>query len=99
LKGNVAHGEDFVNEQDVGIHFHGDGKPEAHIHAAGIIAYGHINEIVQIRELDDGSCACGYPRVNAEDGRVEKDVFASVRSGWKPAPSSRSDEMRPVRFT
>ena len=50
LKGLVAHGQDFVHQQDVGIDFRGDGEAQPSQHAAGILFDWIINELFQFGE-------------------------------------------------
>jgi hypothetical protein len=36
LKGDIPDGEDFVDEQDLGLNMHGDSKCQAHLHARAV---------------------------------------------------------------
>ena len=84
LEGQVAHGEDFVHEQDVGIDLDGDGEAEADVHAAGVVLDGHVDEVAQFGEIDDA--VEFFPHVLARDAQqrgVEIDVFAAAELGME----------------
>src|SRR5208283_1324104 len=50
LEVDVADGEDFINEEDFRLEMRGNGKRQAHEHAAGIVFYGRINQFMPPRE-------------------------------------------------
>src|SRR5208283_732474 len=50
LEVDVANGEDFIHQENLRLEVGGNGKGQAHIHAAGIMFYGRINEFFQLRE-------------------------------------------------
>ena len=72
----VAHRQHLVDEQDVGLHVHGDGEAETHVHAAGVVLDGVVDELGQPAELDDllGDRGDLLAR-EAEDRAVERDVL------------------------
>src|SRR5579863_8242638 len=78
LEGDVADGEDFVDEEDFGFEVCGDGEGEADVHAGGVVFHGGIDESFDFGEGDDlvelaGDLAASH----AEDGAVEEDVLAA----------------------
>ena len=93
----VADRQHFVDEQHVGIDVDRDGEPEAHVHAGRVGLHRRVDEVAQLGELDDlvealaGSRACVRPSMMP----LMKTFSRPEISGWKPAPSSISAEMRP----
>ncbi len=53
LEEDVADGERFVDDEDVGAHGGGDGEGEAHLHAAGVGAHGLVEVGADVGEVDD----------------------------------------------
>src|SRR3989337_2049405 len=50
LEGGVAHGQHFVDEEDLRVAVHRDGKAEAYVHAGGVALDGGVNEFPQLSE-------------------------------------------------
>ena len=77
LELGVAHGEDLVDEQDVGLQVRADREREAHEHAARVALDRRVDEALDAREGDDlvelrGDLAGAH----AEDRAAEVDVLA-----------------------
>src|SRR5712692_10941803 len=53
LKRGVAHGQNFVDQQDVGIHLRGNRKSQPHKHAARILLDWRVDEVAQFRKIQD----------------------------------------------
>ena len=53
LEVGVAHGQDLVDQQDVGLEIGGDGEAEAHLHADGEELDLAVDGVGQLGELDD----------------------------------------------
>src|ERR1043166_9800557 len=53
LKLCVAHGQDFVNDQNLGFEMRGDGKRKPNIHAAAVAFDGCIKEFFDLGKSDD----------------------------------------------
>src|SRR5713101_5263921 len=53
LKRGVAHRQDFVDQQDVGIHLRGNRKSQPHKHAARILLDWRVDEVAQFRKIQD----------------------------------------------
>src|SRR5919201_588618 len=78
LELNIADGEHLVNDEDVRFKVGGDGERQSDIHAARIVLDWGIDEPLDLGKGDDvveSSCDLAPP--HAEDGTVEKDVFAT----------------------
>ena len=96
LKGNVADGEDFVDEQDFGFKMGGNCEGEAHLHAAAVMLHGSVEEAFHLGEGYDlvelaADFAARMPRM----APFMKTFSRPVSSGWKPVPTSRRLPMRP----
>ena len=85
LKGAVADGEHFVDDQDLRLEVRGDGEGQPHIHAAGVALDRRIDEF-----FDPGksrrsrrTCASISRAAHAEDRAVQIDVFAAGQLGVK----------------
>ena len=84
LKLDVAYGEHFVDQQDVGLKVgrHREGEP--HLHAARIVLDGHVDEGLDPGERDDLiEPAFDLAPSHAQDGAVDDDVFPPQRSPVK----------------
>src|SRR5208283_5284925 len=53
LEVDVADGEDVIHQEDFRLEVGGNGKGQAHVHTAGIVLYGRVNEFFQLRESHD----------------------------------------------
>src|SRR5215831_19098556 len=53
LEGHVADGQHFVQEQDLGLQMGRDRKPQADVHSGGIPLDRYVDELPNLRELDD----------------------------------------------
>ena len=94
----VADGEHLVDEEDVGIDVHGDGEAEAHVHAGRVGLDRGVDELLEPGELDDLVEARVISRFDSPRMMPLRKTFSRPEiSGWKPAPSSSSAEMRPRR--
>ncbi len=54
LKADIAHTEDLVDEDDVGLQNGGDGKGQLGVHTAGIGADRLVDELSKLGKFDDG---------------------------------------------
>ena len=52
-EGLVAHGQDLVDEQHVGVHVDGHGEAEPRVHARGVGLDGGVDEALELREVHD----------------------------------------------
>ena len=76
LEGLVAHGEDLVDQEDVGVgvHRHGEGQPEEH--ARAVVLHLRVDELLDLAEGDDVVEALLELRPgHAEDRAVEEHVL------------------------
>ena len=82
LELGIADGEDFIDNEDIGIEVSGHGEGEADIHAAGVAFDRGIEEFFDFGELDDfGEFGFNFGARHAEDGAIEEDVFATREFG------------------
>ena len=95
LERHIPDGEDFVDDEHVGVDVRGNGKSEARVHAGRVsldgvsLKLGNPRKTPRWRELRH-HIPTRHPRI----ARLEMDVLPPVRSGWKPrdldqAPSGR----------
>ena len=60
---DIAHRQSFVHQQDLRVHVDGDGKGQAHHHAAGVRLHRLVDKIADLREVRDvASPRPGTPR-------------------------------------
>ena len=86
LEAGVADGEGFVDDEDIGVDMRADGEREADGHAAGVGADGLVDEFADAGVVDDGfELGVDFGFAEAEDGRVEVDVFAAGKIGIEAA--------------
>src|SRR5882724_11177961 len=53
LKRSIAYGQNFIHEQNFRVEMRGDGESEAHVHAAGVMFHGGVDEFVDFGKGDD----------------------------------------------
>jgi hypothetical protein len=53
LEVHVAHGEDLVQDQDIGVGGHRHAETQAADHARGVGAQGRVDEVSELAELHD----------------------------------------------
>ena len=84
LEGLVAHGEDLVGQEDVGLQVDGHGEAQAHLHAGGVVFEGGVDEVLEFRELDDVLDALlGFVVAKAVEAGVEEDIFVAAELGME----------------
>src|SRR5689334_976508 len=78
LELDVADGQDLVDEQDVGFHVRRDREPEPRDHPGGIRAERGVDEVAELREVDDRvEATLHLPPGAAEDRAVQEHVLAA----------------------
>ena len=85
LEFRVAHRQDLVHNQNLGLQMRSDGECEPHIHAGAIPLHRRVDELLDAGELDDlvelgADFGFGHP----ENGAVQKDVLAPAQLGMEP---------------
>ena len=70
LEALVADGHDLVEQQDLGLHVHGDREAQAHLHAARVDLHRRVDELADVGEGDDvvdlrSMSLAGMPRIEA----------------------------------
>ena len=74
----VAHGEDLVQEQDVGVEERCDGEAEPHRHSRRVRANGPVDGVLELGEGDDlVEAALDLGARQALDRAVQEDVLAA----------------------
>ena len=92
----VADGEDLVDQQHVGLDVDRHREAETDVHARRVVLHLLIDELLELGERDDVVEARSMSRLVSPRIEPLRNTFSRpVRSGWKPAPSSRSDATRP----
>ena len=80
LEGDVANGEDLVDQQQFGIDVDCHGEREPHVHARRVRLDRVVDELPKVGEVDDLIKTLGdLLTAHAQDGGVEKDVVASAQ--------------------
>lgn len=78
----IADGEDFVEDEEVGEKVDGDGEAEADFHTGAVDLDGGVNESAEVGKGDDGGGeAVDVGGSGAEKGGVEGDVVAAGHFG------------------
>ncbi len=76
LEGDVAHGQHFVEQQDLGLDMDGDREAQPHVHARRVELHRRIDEVAYLGELDDLVEALGdLFSGQAQQHAVHVDVF------------------------
>uniref|UniRef100_E6QEM5 Uncharacterized protein n=1 Tax=mine drainage metagenome TaxID=410659 RepID=E6QEM5_9ZZZZ len=84
LEGLVAHGEDLVGQEDVGLQVDGHGEAQTHLHARGIILEWSVDEVLEFGELNDVLDALlGVAVAETVEAGVEEDVFIAAELGME----------------
>ncbi len=76
LKCNVTHGEDLIDDEEVGIHGRRDGEAKAYLHARAVALHRGVDELFDLSKFNDAiELLAGACLGNSEDGAVQKNVF------------------------
>ena len=83
----VAHGEDLVDEEHVGVDVDGDREAEAHVHPGRVRLDGGVDELAQLGEVDDlVEALVHFPPREAEHDPVDGHVLAAADLGVEAGP-------------
>ena len=78
----VADGEDFVDEEDVGVEVDGHGEAEAHVHPRRVVLDRFVDELGELGELDDVvEDPVDLLAAHAVEGGVDVDVLPAGQVG------------------
>ena len=84
LEGEVADGEDLVDDQDLGLQVGGHRERQPELHAARVALHGRVDEGADVRELDDLlEAALDLAALHVEDRAVQEDVLAAGELGME----------------
>ena len=73
---DVAHGEHFVDQEQVGFRVDGDGEAQAHVHSGRIVLDRRVDELAQLRIAHDAvQPIVDLGATKAVDRAVEVNVF------------------------
>src|SRR5262249_35458903 len=87
LERRVAHRQDLVDEQDLGVEVGGDGEGQPNIHAAGVALGGGVEEFLDLGESDDVvELAVDLAARHAANGAVEVDILPAGQLLVKARP-------------
>src|SRR6185503_2823056 len=85
LEFRVAHGQDLVHDEHLGLQVRRDGEGQAYVHPAAVPLHRGVQEPLHLREADDFSeFAVDLGASHAQDGPVQIDVFAAGQLWMKP---------------
>ena len=84
LKFGVAHRQDFIHNEDLGVEVGGHGEGQAHVHPARVALDGGVDVLLHPRKIDDlielaVHLGPGHP----QDGPVEVHILAPGQLGVK----------------
>ena len=84
LEFGVAYGEDFVDDEDLGVEVGGDGETEADHHAGGVALDGGVDVAFAAAEVDNlVELAVNLVAFHAKDAAVHIDVLAAGELGME----------------
>ena len=97
----VADGQHLVDQQHVGIDVDRHGEPEAHVHARRVGLDRRVDELLAARRTRRSRRSAARSRASVRPSMMPlmKTFSRPEISGWNPAPSSISAEMRPSTVT
>ncbi len=76
----VGHGEHLIHQEHLRLEGNGDGEAEAQRHARGVGAHRHIDEVAELRKLDDGVVPLAHRRRRIpHQGGAQIDVVAPAQ--------------------
>jgi len=80
LEGLIANRKDLINQHDLRLKVCGDGKRQAHEHAARVVPYGRVNEVPDLRKGDDLILTPLYlDRGHADHRAAQQDVLPAAQ--------------------
>src|SRR5205085_9132245 len=98
LKIRVADGEDFIDDENLGLEMRGDGESKTHIHAARIAFHRRVEELIDLRERDDFiEFRHDLTSLHAEDCAVEENVFSPGELGMKSCTDFEQRSGTPIK--
>src|SRR5208337_3925436 len=78
LKLRIANGQDFVDDQDLGLKMCRDREGQSHIHTATVALNGRIQELLNAGELDDPiELPLDLTPRHAKNGAVQKNILTA----------------------
>ncbi len=84
LKPRIAHRQHLVDDQDLGLEVRGHGERQPHVHAAGVVLHGRVDELFDFGERDDlVELPFDFRPLHAEDRAVQEDVLAAGQLGME----------------
>ena len=87
LEVDVPHRQSLVHQQDLGIEIDGDGKGQAHVHAAGIGLDGLVDKAADLGEaLDLRHFPLDLLAAQTHDGGIQEGVLAAGELGIEAGP-------------
>ncbi len=97
LKLGVAHGEDLVDEQHVGLEVRRNRKSETHVHAGGVPLDRRVDEPFDAGEFDDvGELGRDLAAAHAKDRGAQEDVLATGQFRMKAGTDLDERRQPPV---
>src|SRR3989304_5663126 len=85
LERRVAHGEDFVHDENLGVQVRGDREGEPHVHPAAVALDRRVEELLDLREGDNlVEAARDLLPPHPEDRAVQEDVLAARQLRMEP---------------
>ena len=88
LEPGIADGQYFVYEQDVRLEERGDGEPQAHLHARGVVLDLSVDRVPDLGELDDLVEASRHLAAAEPEDAIRIGRCSPCRSGLRGCPPS-----------
>src|SRR5208337_1558518 len=97
LESGIANSEDFINDEDLRVHFGSNGECEPRVHARGILLHWCIDEITNFGEVDDTllSLLHLFLRI-AHQQTIEENVLPSGQLGMEARAQLDQRRERPL---
>lgn len=96
-KNKVPDSQHLVEKKNRRIHLHGNSKCQSHGHTAGVVLDLEFHKVAEFGEFDNALVAVAdLHAVEAEDGGVEEDIFATGQLGVEPDTEFKHRRDAPV---
>src|SRR5688572_7148293 len=87
LEARVAHTEHFIHDEQVRVGVRRHGEAQARVHSRRVALHGGVDELLQLREVDDTVEPCiDLPSAQAQDRAVEINVLSARQVRMESCP-------------
>src|SRR5262249_52180188 len=97
LEGHVADGQHFVQKQNLGLQMGSDRKPQPDVHSGGVPLDRYVDELLNLRELDDTvELSPDLASSHAQDRSTQLNVFPAGQLRMEPRPDLDQRRRPPI---